>query len=53
MNMSIPVKLPEVPLLCTGCHEHASCRGGRCVCEAGYLGNGNVCEGICESYSLP
>lgn len=32
--------------LCTDCHKYATCFEGKCVCKAGYLGNGNVCEGI-------
>lgn len=36
--------------LCTNCHKYATCFEGKCVCKAGYLGNGNVCEGIYDLY---
>lgn len=36
--------------LCTNCHKYATCYEGKCVCKAGYLGNGNVCEGIHDLY---
>ena len=48
----IPVKVAFAPLVCPECDEHATCRNGKCVCEAGYVENGNVCEGIYESSSL-
>ena len=38
--------MTAVPVLCTDCHAHARCLDGKCVCEEGYDGNGNVCEGI-------
>lgn len=41
-----------LPLLCTDCHDHAKCIDGKCVCEEGYDGNGNVCEGIYKICSL-
>lgn len=38
--------MTAVPVLCADCHAHARCLDGKCVCEEGYGGNGNVCEGI-------
>ena len=38
--------MTAVPVLCADCHAHAKCLDGKCVCEEGYDGNGNVCEGI-------
>ena len=49
----ILVKVLPVGPLCTGCHKYAVCVDGKCACKAGYLGNGNVCEGIYDSCSLP
>lgn len=46
-----PVKM-LLPLHCTDCDDHAKCINGKCVCQEGYDGNGNVCEGIYKICSL-
>lgn len=33
-------------VLCVDCYVYVRCFDGKCVCEEGYGGNGNVCEGI-------
>ena len=42
----------SLPLHCADCHNHAKCIDGKCVCQEGYDGNGNVCEGIYKIFAL-
>ena len=38
---------------CPDCHSHAQCVLGKCVCVAGFTGDGNMCEGIYSSFDIP